>query len=279
MEAGSVMIEVDKRLFLEHLGGAEEAKKLDPESKADAMEDFLAGALKTIGISSTERYPTVAEVEERMETKPFRQGAGFLFANPNGNVKKLAAMPEKPTLADFFELRFGVNTTRNHCLQSAALAMRNGLSEETILACLLHDTGAELMRSDHGYWGAALYEPYVSEKVAFAIRYHQALRFYPDKETGYEYPELYKYLFGEDYVPAPHVQAAYEMVRKHKWYMEPRLVTLNDLYAFDPKAKVTIEPFADIVGRHFRQPREGLGNDGSPVAHMWRAIVRPDSPL
>lgn len=273
------MIEVDKRLFLEHLGGAEEAKKLDPETRADAMEGFLARALKTIGITSHGRYPTVAEAEERIETKPFRQGAGFLFVNPQGNVKKLAPMPEKPTLADFFELRFGVNTTRNHCLQSAALAVKNGLSEETILACLLHDTGAELMRTDHGYWGAALYEPYVSEKVAFAIRYHQALRFYPDKDTGYEYPELYRYLFGEDYVPAPHVEAAYQMARKHKWYMEARLVTLNDLYSFDPNAKVTIEPFLDIIGRHFRQPKEGLGNDNSPVAHMWRSLIRPDSPL
>ena len=188
-------------------------------------------------------------------------------------------MPANPTLADFFNLRFGVITTRNHCLQSAALAMKNGLAEEVILACLLHDTGAELMRSDHGWWGAQLYEPYVPEKVAFAIRYHQTLRFYPDKETGYEYPELYRYLFGEDYVPAPHVEAAYRMLRNHKWYMLPRLVTLNDLYSFDPNAEVTLEPFLDIIGRHFKQPKEGLGNDNTPVAHMWRAIARPDSPL
>jgi predicted HD phosphohydrolase len=67
----------------------------------------------------------------------------------------------------------------NHVLQSANLAMKNGMSEEIILACLLHDTVQELIKVDHGWWGAMLYEPYVSEKVAFAIRYHQALRFYP----------------------------------------------------------------------------------------------------
>ena len=272
-------MDIDRRLFLEHLGGAEAAGKLDPEAKADAMEDFLASQLKTIGATANGRYPTVAEVEERIETHPFRQGAGFLFVSNNGNVKKLPPMPANPTLADFFNLRFGVNTTRNHCLQSAALAMKNGMTEDTILACLLHDTAAELMRSDHGWWGAQLYEPYVPEKVAFAIRYHQALRFYPDKETGYEYPELYRYLFGEDYVPAPHVEAAYQMLRRHKWYMEPRLVTLNDLYSFNPNAVVTIEPFLDIIGRHFKQPKEGLGNDNSPVAHMWRTLARPDSPL
>lgn len=271
-------MEIDRELFLEGLGGAEAVRDLDEEAKADAIEDFLSLQLKAVG-ADMGRYPTVAEVEQRIETKPFRNGAGFLFASNAGNVKILPEMPPAPTLVDFFNLRFGANTTRNHCLQSAALAMKNGLSEEVILACLLHDTAAELMRTDHGWWGGQLYEPYVPEKVAFAIRYHQTLRFYPDKEFGYEYPELYRYLFGEDYVPAPHVQAAWNMLRNHKWYMEPRLVTLNDLYSFDPNAKVSIEPFLDIIGRHFRQPREGLGNDNSPVAHMWRSLARPDSPL
>jgi hypothetical protein len=272
----------DKRLFLESLGGPEAVKKLDGEARADAIEDFLANQLKALGASAEggdKQYPSVAEVEARIETKPFRAGAGLLFVSNSGNVKKLPPMPANPTLVDFFNLRFGANSIRNHCLQSAALAMKNGMTEETVLACLLHDTGAALVRSDHGWWGGQLYEPYVSDKVAFAIRYHQTLRFYPDSDTGYEYPELYRYLFGEDYVPAPHVEAAYKMLRNHKWYMEARLVTLNDLYSFDPNATVEIEPFLDIIGRHFKQPKEGLGDDNSPVAHMWRSMVRPDSPL
>src|SRR6185295_1049293 len=67
--------------------------------------------------------------------------------------------------------------------------------------------------------------------------------------------------------------------KNHKWYMEPRLVTVNDLYAFDPNAKVSIEPFEDIIGRHFKQPKEGLGYDNSSSAHMWRTLARPDNPL
>lgn len=265
-------VTIEKEQFLETIGGEEAAARMDPEARADFIEDFLAGQLKG-------RPPTVAEVEARIETKPVRSGAGFLFAPLDGKVAKLPPMPPNPTIVDFFNLRFQAKYTRNHCLQSATRAMRNGMSEEVILACLLHDTAAELVRSDHGYWGAQLYEPYVPEKVAFAIRYHQALRFYPDKEAGYEYPDLYRYLFGEDYVPPPHIQAAYKMLRNHKWYMEPRLVTVNDWYSFDPNAEVSIEPFLDILGRHFKQPKEGLGNDNSPVAHMWRAIARPDSPL
>jgi hypothetical protein len=56
-------------------------------------------------------------------------------------------------------------------------------------------------------------------------------------------------------------------------------VTVNDLYSFDPNHVVDIEKFTDIVGRHFRQPKEGLGNDNSAVAHMWRTIQHPDAPL
>jgi len=54
---------------------------------------------------------------------------------------------------------------------------------------------------------------------------------------------------------------------------------VNDLYAFDPKVKPQLEEFTDIIGRNFKQPKEGLGYDNSPVAHMWRSIARPDMPL
>ena len=86
-------------------------------------------------------------------------------------------------------------------------------------------------------------------------------------------------MFGVDYEPPTHIQETYKWVRNHKWYMEPRLVTVNDLYAFDPNAVVSIEPFIDIIGRQFKQPKEGLGHDNSPTAHMWRTMANPDAPL
>ncbi len=55
--------------------------------------------------------------------------------------------------------------------------------------------------------------------------------------------------------------------------------TVNDLYAFEPGVKVLARRFQDVIGRHFKQPKEGLGFDGSPVAHMWRSVGNPDSPL
>lgn len=279
-------MDIDRKAFLDSLGGADAAGKMDPESRADALEHRMmeelnaAIALKHGGhpVPEPGKYPTAAEVEAQIETKPFRAGAGFLMVPRSGeNVKRLPPMPANPTLIDFFNLRF--MDTAHHVLQSANLAMKNGMSEEIILACLLHDVVQELIRTDHGWWGAQLFEPYVPEKVSFAIRYHQALRYYADPSVGYEYPDLYRRLFGVDYVPPPYIEATYQMVRKHKWYMEPRMVAVNDLYAFDPNVVVTIERFLDIIGRHFKQPKEGLGNDGSPVAHMWRTIIRPDQPL
>jgi hypothetical protein len=278
-------MDIDKKVFLDSLGGPEAAKRMDSEARADALESHMMAKLNQAQAGQPEtappeskKYPSVAEVEAGIETRKYREGVGFMYVPRNGeNVRRLAPMPANATLYDFFKLRF--MDTSNHVLQSAALAKRNGMSEEIILACLLHDVVQEIIRTDHGWWGAQLFEPYVSEKVSFAIRYHQTLRYYPDPSVGYEYPDLYRQLFGANYVPPPYIQATYEMVRKHRWYMDARLVTVNDLYAFDPKAVVSIEPFEDIIGRHFQQPKEGLGNDGSPVAHMWRTIARPDQPL
>ena len=275
---GKGNMEIDRRLFIASLGGVAAVSQMDSEAKADALEDYMSQQLDGGGAAPAKadsKFPTVAEIEARIETRTYRRGAGSLFAS-NGKVKRLEPMPAKPTLLDFFKLRFA---PANHVLQSATLAKKNGMSEEIILACLLHDVVQALIKVDHGWWGAQMFEPYVPEKTSFAIRYHQALRFYPDHQAGYEYPDLYRNTFGEDYVPPPYIEATYKYIKNHKWYMEPRLVTVNDLYAFDPKAVVTIDPFIDIVGRHFKQPKEGLGYDNSPVAHMWRSIARPDSPL
>ena len=206
----------------------------------------------------------------------------FKMAGPKptlmGEDHRLPAMPEKPTLIDFFNLRFA--PSKQHLLQSAALAQKNGLPEKMVLACLLHDVSViALFRPDHGYWGAQMLEPYVDEEISWAIRMHQALRFFADESVGYEYPGAYSKWFGEDYKVEPYVKRDYEEARNHKWYMSARIICLNDLYAFDPDTVVTIEDFEDIIGRHFKQPEEGLGNDNSPAAHMWRTIRRPASAL
>ena len=190
-----------------------------------------------------------------------------------GEDKRLPRLPDKPTLIDFFKLRLASTA---HVLQSAKHALVAGLPEKTVVACLLHDIAvAGFIRGDHGYWGAQMIEPYVDEEISWAVRMHQALRFFPDESVGYAYPEMYIKHFGADYRPEPYIVAEYERARSHKWYMTSRLITVNDVYSFDPNAKVNLDDFVDIIGRNFRQPKEGLGFDNSPSAHMWRTLNWP----
>ncbi len=273
---------LDRRAFVASVGGSAVLALMAPSTKADALEAYLQRRLNAASEPAAHggavaKYPTVAELDAQIDQAPRRRGVGNLFVARTGNVKRLAPLPERPTLIDFFKLRF--MATSNHVLQSANRAMKNGMSDEIVLACLLHDVVQELIKVDHGWWGAQLFEPYVPEKTAFAIRYHQALRFYADPANGYEYPDMYRRIFGEDYKPEPYIEATYKMVRRHKWYLAPRMVTVNDLYAFDPNVRVDLQQFVDLIGRRFKQPKEGLGFDGSAVAHMWRSIIRPDSPL
>ena len=237
--------------------------------RADALEHRMSRNLDLIATRSAiydsgERDPTGP-----LQRPPQPEGRHFLM----GHDRRLPEMPAKPTLIDFFRYRLA---PASHLLQSAELARKNGLEEKLILACLLHDISIlGFIRSDHGYWGAQLVEPYVEEEVAWAIRYHQVLRFYPDESVGYAYPESYTKLFGEDFRPEPHIEAAYRHACGHKWYMSARMITVNDLYAFDPETTVDLDDFTDIIGRHFRQPKEGLGFDNSPASHMWRTINWP----
>lgn len=282
----------DPKELIRSLGGAEAVSQMDHEARADALEDYQTKLLNSAVAARTDAkaFPTVAEYEDLADQRGYRRGVGRLFmcnynskvANPDITgltVPRLKKMPAKPTLVDFFEYRFEQGHISAHLLQSAKLAKDRGASDEIVLACLLHDAGQVLMKADHGYWGAQLIEPYVSERVFFAIRYHQALRFFPDPSVGYEYPKSYFQTFGVDYEPMPHVVADYEYARNHRWYMDARLVTVNDFYAFDPNVEVSVREFTDVIGRQFKQPKEGLGNDNSPVTHMWRTIANPDQPL
>ena len=38
-------------------------------------------------------------------------------------------------------------------------------------------------------------------KISWAVRAHQALRFFPDESVGYQYPEAYTKWFGPDFQP------------------------------------------------------------------------------
>ena len=195
-----------------------------------------------------------------------------------GDNPALPRMPEMPTLLDFYRYRFGAITVR-HLLGAAKRALDDGRSDHVVMACLLHDiSNGCLLRPDHGYWGAQLVAPYVDPEVAWAIKYHQALRYVPDAAVGYRYPESYHRFFGPDYQVPAYLQRDAEYARNHPWYMTARLVTLYDIYFFDDTAQeVNPDFFEALVARNFRQPAEGLGHDDSPSSHMWRTMIWPNN--
>jgi len=196
-----------------------------------------------------------------------------------GDNPALPSMPARPRLLDFFRYRFTDITVR-HLLTSGKRALDDGHDEKIVMACLLHDiANGCLLRSDHGYWGAQLIAPYVSEEIAWAVKHHQALRYYADESVGYQYPESYVRFFGPGYEPPEYIRRDAESARAHRWYMTSRLITLYDIYFFEKSDPIDPDIFTDIIGRHFREPAEGLGFDGSSVAHMWRTMIWPNNAL
>jgi hypothetical protein len=219
------------------------------------------------------RADGVAEPEAAMLRHMNEAGAVFMMGqNPN-----LPVMPERPRLLDFFHYRF-TDIAFRHLLQSAKTALDAGQSETVVIACLLHDiSNGALLRSDHGYWGAQMIAPYVSEEVAWAVKYHPALRYFADEAAGFKYPDAYNKFFGPDFSPPEYLHRAHEEARNHRWYMTSRLITIYDIYSFEDGVEVDPDIFTDIIGRNFREPEEGLGFDNSPAAHMWRTMIWPNN--
>jgi hypothetical protein len=95
--------------------------------------------------------------------------------------------------------------------------------------------------------------------------------------AGQDEKVAYDRFFGPDYEPPDYIRQAHREARAHKWYMTSRLITIYDIYSFKEHEYVDPEEFTDVIGRNFRQPREGLGFDGSPAAHMWRTMIWPNN--
>ena len=263
------------------MGPQAASRPITLSERADELEHQMMAELDAkVAQKNADKIPSQSQLFNLADGKRDMPGGAEMMArNPGkyflmGHDLRLPKLPDKPTLLDFFKLRF--SSSSNHLLQSAALALKAGHSEKVVLACLLHDVAVTgFIRCDHGYWGAQLIEPYVDEEVSWSVRMHQALRFFPDESVGYKYPDAYLKYFGPDYEPEPYIVEEYKRARSHKYYMTARLICINDIYSFDPDAVVNLNDFTDIIGRNFRQPKEGLGFDNTPASHMWRTLNWP----
>jgi hypothetical protein len=142
----------------------------------NSNNDFLNGRRRVVNawwcpLQSAGSALLVPDPEPEMLARLNKDSVFMMGDNP-----MLTRMPAKPKLIDFFRARFSDITVR-HLTVSAMRALEQGQDERVVLAVLLHDiSNGCFIRSDHGYWGGQMIAPYVDEEIAWAVRYHQALR-------------------------------------------------------------------------------------------------------
>jgi hypothetical protein len=81
-------MEIDRRALLASIGGPAAVALMDHEAKAEALEHYMEEKLdEMVAAQQPEKFPTVAEIEAQITTRPYRRGAGSLFVASRGNVK------------------------------------------------------------------------------------------------------------------------------------------------------------------------------------------------
>lgn len=159
-------------------------------------------------------------------------GAEHRRATQADNLLHLLKMMQGPTL--------GYQVDRYvHSLQTATRAQRDGASEETVVAALLHDIGDIMAPDNHSAAAAAVLRPYVSDETHWVIKHHGVFQ-------GYYY---WHHIGGdrdarERYRGHPHFQACANFCEK--W----------DQTSFDPAYDtMPLEAFRPMVQRIFaREP-------------------------
>lgn len=134
----------------------------------------------------------------------------------------------------------GYKVTRyEHSLQSATRALRDGRSEEYVVAALLHDIGDELAPYTHGEMVGAVLRPYVEPRIYWVIKHHGLFQqFHCAADPGTD-PD------------------ARERFRGHEWFDDcAEFCALYDQNCFDPEYEsLPIETFEPMVRRAFAAPR------------------------
>lgn len=70
---------------------------------------------------------------------------------------------------------FGYETnTYRHCLQAASMVLRDGGSDESVVAALFHDVFLEVSDTNHGQAVAELLKPFLPERELWVLKHHGA---------------------------------------------------------------------------------------------------------
>src|SRR3954471_1758323 len=168
-----------------------------------------------------------------------RYEQGYMDTLPD---RLLAALDRlKESLAGYQVSRY------EHSLQSATRALRDGRSEEYVVAALLHDIGDDLAPFTHGEMVAAVLKPYVAPELCWMVKYHGLFQIY---------------YYGEHTGDDPNARDRY---RDHPCYEACReFCEKYDQNCFDPDYdSLPVETFEPMVRRVFSEPRY-LGEDALP---------------
>ena len=76
-------MEVDRRAFIASLGGVAAVNLMDHEAKAEALEHYMEDKLdEMVAAQQPEKFPTVAEIEAQIETRPLPARHGLRVHRP-----------------------------------------------------------------------------------------------------------------------------------------------------------------------------------------------------
>lgn len=136
---------------------------------------------------------------------------------------------------------FAIDQLR-HGLQTATRALRDGASEEIVVAALCHDIGKVISVENHPAIAAEILKPYVSRETYEVVRTHQ------DFQGRHYYA-----LIGKD----PEARAQYE---GEPWYeLATRFTDEWDQASFDPEYDtLPLAHFEPMIERVFAQPRKAM---------------------
>ena len=134
----------------------------------------------------------------------------------------------------------GYKITRlEHSLQTATRALNDKVSEEMIVAALLHDIGDELAPLNHAEYAATVLKPYVSKKTHWIVEKHG---------------EFQMYYYGHHLGKNRNLRDKY---KGHEYYKDTLIFCENwDQTSFDPNFKsLSLKDFEPFVKKIFsRKP-------------------------
>ena len=187
---------------------------------ADTLTDAFAVSWTAMADGTVEDYTELSKIFES-------HGRETLV----GHLLSVMRLLEGPTLG------YQIDRER-HCRQSATRALRNGESDEFVVAALLHDIGDVLAPDNHSGVAAAIVAPYVSEETEWVVRHHGLFQ-------GYYY---FHHLGGdrharERYAESPHYDRCVDFC------------TSYDQNCFDPAYDdLPMEDFVPLLEEVFLRP-------------------------